>query len=195
MRLFGYDIDLERYDDQLDLIRHYQKYAYIIVIVLIGINLYLNLIVPKLKQISQNKVTLKKFEVILAKKKAVLKEKENIERALQKLQIELDEKSKEIFTDAEFKKFSIYILSQIALNNNIKIESINYGKNFLKEKRIYIAPIKVMTESNFQDLIQFINSLENYPKIIRIANLSIVKKSVKPVLLNSAISLQLFILE
>ena len=195
MIVFGYEIDLEKYENKIELIRQYQKYVYILVIIIISINVYMHFITPKLKVIRENQGILFNFNTILEKKKSVLKEQENIERALKELQVQLKEESDNFFKASEFNAFSLNTLSQMALQNKVQFESIDYGKGTLKEKNVYIYPLSIRIECTYSDLVNFINAIESYQKIVQISPIMITKKSSAPVRLQVALNLKAYILE
>lgn len=195
MIIFGYEIDLEKYENKIELIRQYQKYVYILVIIIISINIYMHFITPKLKIIRENQGILFNFNTILEKKKSVLKEQENIERALKELQVQLKDKANNFFQVSEFNEFSLNTLSQMAMQNKIQFESIDYGKGTLKERNIYIYPLSIHIECTYSDLVNFINAIESYQKIVQISSILITKKSSTPVRLQVTLNLKAYILE
>jgi len=195
MKIFDIEIQLEQYEDKFDLIRRYQKYFYIGVILLIGIYLYLTLITSKLNGIKANTETLKKFESVLGQKKAMVKEQENIERVLKGLQLTLIEKENDFFTDEAFKEFSLNILPQLASKARVEIESVDYVKGYLKEKSIWVYTLNVRLNCNYQKLLDFVKLIEQYSKIIQVSGITITRKSLNPLVLEANLNLKAFILK
>jgi len=197
MIIFGYDldVDLEKYEDKFELIRQYQKFVYILIVVIVVIYSYLSFITPKFDQIKESKETLKRYQQVLDKKKAELKEKEHIERVLNELVVQLKQREENFFSEEMYKDFVLDKLHSIAEENKVNIESLDIGKETLKDRNIFSVPIGLKFECEYAALMNFIKSIEMYPQIVEASSISITRRSLNPVRLLVSINLQAYMIK
>jgi Tfp pilus assembly protein PilO len=195
MKIFGIEIQIDRYEDKLNLIRKYQKYVYLLIFFIALYYLYILLIQPKTKIMKEQLANISTYEKVLAEKRASLSERGKIEKALEELKQQLIQKEKEFFSENNFEDFTINTLSHMAWSYDIKLNTIQFQREELVEDNIYMIPLIIKFDASFQSLLNFYQDLEKFDRIIKIGDVQISRKSVNPTRLNIGMTIYTYILK
>ena len=190
MKFTGSNINLE---NVLGSIRTYQKYIYLLVVALVGIQLYFTLVQPKLNEGRFKKRQLADFSKILSNKKSKALYKGQIDNEVQRLTLNLATMEKALFTSQEFNSFYISGLGLLATKTNLKLDSINVVKGVSTIPEINLMTLSLSIKGGFAEFISFLNILETHHKTINIQNITFSRISADPVILGGKIQLTLFV--
>jgi Tfp pilus assembly protein PilO len=185
-------ISYEELESKLDVFRKYQQYFYISIILIVIVQFIFSYLIPSVERLDKESIMLGKFEKILKTRKKQTVNKEEIRQEVDRLNSELEEKKRVFFTLKEVDELSISKLPQLAELNNIKVNSTSFSKSTEKGKGVKTHDIKLNLTCGFKDLMNFFYSIENFPKTIKVNTVQINRKSVKPLVLNIIVTLQLF---
>ena len=185
-------ISFEELESKLDVFRKYQQYFYISIILIIIVQFIFSYLIPSVERLNKESIMLGKFENILKTRQKQTVNKEEIKEEVDRLNSELEEKKQVFFTLKEVDELSISKLPQLAELNNIKVNSTSFSKTTNKGKGVKMHDIRLNLTSSFQNLMNFFYSIENYSKTIKVKSVQINRKSVKPLVLNVMVTLQLF---
>jgi len=189
------DIDavLEKYEDQIDLFRKYQRYIYLGVSIILSIYLLVGTIFPPLDTYQGKKQELRAYKKALVRKQDEVLYKDHVEKELARLQEQLVKTEARFFSENEFNEFSINVLPKIASSFRNKVKSIHYRPVKGVKGKVAIYPLKIVIEGNFFGLINFFNELENFSKIVKVSNVKISRRSVSPLQLGSEFECEAYV--
>lgn len=185
-------ISFEELESKLDVFRKYQQYFYISIILIIIVQFIFSYLIPSVERVNKESIMLGKFENILKTRQKQTVNKQEIKQEVDRLNTELEEKKQVFFTLKEVDELSISKLPQLAELNNIKVNSTSFSKTTDQGKGVKTHDIRLNLTCSFSNLMNFFYSIENYPKTIKVNTVQINRKSVKPIVLNIVVSLQLF---
>jgi hypothetical protein len=209
MDFLNIDIALEKYEDKIDLVRKYQKFVYLVLYILIGVNVFFSVVTPRWAEWRTKNMILKRYGRTLNIRQAKVLDKINVEQRLKGLQMELSQKETYFFTRDQFNQFSISALPQLAFEYDNKITALTYLKtrkldkkdgatrikalaNIIKKVDVY--PVALTLEGDFFGFINLLQEIERYNKIVKVKNFVIQRTSIKPLKLVTSVDLEAFVL-
>lgn len=177
---------------RIDIIRRYQKYIYISILLILWVQLYFVLVQPKLTDFKEKKQRLSDYRRAIAIKKEKMFNKARIEEELKAYHQRLLEKEQRLFSETEFYEFYIKQLSRLAAQYNLDLAVITLEKTMNIDASIKSRGLNMNVVGDYFSLWQFYQELERYPKLVRIVRFSLKKESEKPVKLSCQMALEVY---
>ena len=199
-----FNINLEEHEDKIELVRHYQKYLYITVVLVVAVQLFFVIVKPKWEVHRQNTNVLSEYRTIFKARKSRVMDQANIQKELANLEKEVKAQQGVFFTEKQQQEFSLHTVSKMASSYGNKVNYLNYstptplGKSVpLKalQNRLFVYPISMNLEGDFLGLLNFFNELEKYEHIVKVMSFATQRKSVDPLVLSTQLSLSLYVMK
>lgn len=187
-----FNFSLEQYEEKLELVRKYQKYAYGVVVLIVAVQAGLMFIRPAFEEYTEKKQLMTRYDAALKQNQSQMTRKVNIEEELVKLNEELKKKEALFFSGEQLSEFSINGLPKIAVKSGNTVASIRYkpAKSLNKDMKVY--PINIKLRGGYRELALFFEELERYNRIIRVSRFSITRFSLDPLILNFDIDIEAY---
>lgn len=186
-----YEIQLGDLDEKLDFFRTYQRYFYIGIVSIVTIFMIYYMVVEDFSIYRKESQVLRDYQDVLEDRRRRVLDKENIERELIRLKGVVEEKQQLFFTKETITEFSINTLPKLADESSIKLTLRSY-KDSSQIGDYTVYPIAISGQGNFEALVQFFYTLENYPRVVKIQDLSINRQSTNPVVLSFKMTLGVY---
>lgn len=186
---------IDEIEEKLDIFRKYQHYFYIGLVFIVIVQIIFSLTIPSFQFYRTDSKSFNQYSKILTLRKKQVANKENLQKELDQLNKQLEEKKRAFFTEKEVEEFSISTLPKIAEQYNLKISSITFVKPQVDVKGIMKHPVNLEIETGFYDLMSFFYELEQSRKGISINTVRIRRKSIDPLELAVSVTLDLFSLK
>lgn len=191
IKMFGIELNLDRFERQLDFIRATQKYFYMGVLAVLAAALFLELISPTWGRIRAENKQISQYRNALAEKQAQVSNKKKVVVTLKDWEDKLADKENQFFSDSEFDEFTIYMLPEMAVKYGAKIQSVNYGTVKVDKQGISAAPITLEIAGNYRGIVNLVNDLEHFEKVIQVNQVQISRRSLDPFELRAQIQMEL----
>lgn len=183
-RIQSGEFSFAEFDEHLDLFREYQRYVYIVIVVLAAVMMFFSMVLEDYKVYRKRSQELNTYKQALDVRRKKVLDKENVEKELARLKRLVEERKNIFFTEQEAEAFRIHIVHRLAESTGNKITARRFPRSVEKRGDFVVYPVSLSLEGNFQSMMAFIDTLEAYNKIVRVDQLSVSKKTVNPVSLS-----------
>ena len=182
-KVLKYEFNLGDFEEKLDLFRTYQKFVYIVMVVLAIAYMGFGMVWTDYSKYRVESKVLRDFQDVLDDRRKKVLDKENIERELIRLRGVVDEKQQLFFPAQSITEFSINTLPALAEDCGVKLTLRAY-KDPEKDGDFTVYPISVVAQGSFKSMVEFFYTLENYPKVVKIREMDVSRQSAGPVVLS-----------
>ncbi len=189
--MFGLDINLDRFERQLDFIRATQKYFYMGLLALLALALFIELISPTWARIRAEKKQVAQYRNALEQKQKQVSNKKKVAVTLKDWEDKLREKENQFFSSSEFDEFTIYMLPELAAKHGAKIQSVNYGTTKVDQQGITAVPIQLEISGTYKGIANLIDEVEGFEKIAQVSQVQISRRSLDPFELRAQVAIEL----
>lgn len=169
----------------------YQRYFYVFFILLVTVSLYFFEVKTNVDSYFTELSLQRKYEKLLKNKEKNTLNRSSIESEIKRLKLLVEERETIFFSKNDFNEFSINILPKIATVYGGKIRSVVYGKTTRKDNFV-VYQLNLTIDGDFQSIINILNEIESFSKVIRVDSLNMVLKKVDPLIIGSDLTLSLY---
>jgi hypothetical protein len=191
-KIFGEDFNIIEYEERIDVFRKYQRYVYIVLLVLTAIYLIFGKIVPSYGTYLDNSKRLRTYTKIFKEKQKEVLDKENIAIELSRLKSLINEKKQLFFSTNDYHEFSINKLPLLCDQFGTKLLSIQYSEPKITASQLKLYQINLTLNGKFENIMNLLEILETFEKVIKVETLSLSRKSINPVIISTKVTLGIY---
>jgi Tfp pilus assembly protein PilO len=176
--------------EKFEFLRRYQRIVYAAILIIVGLQLFYVLLLPKLLTYQARRHHLLSLEKNIQEKRRLILDKQNVEKEVARRTETLEEKKTLIFSESDFNEFSIHRLSELAEAHGLKMMSVLYKPQQALSEGVISCPMSLKLEGDYAGFMGFIAEIESLQQVVKVNQLAISTKSLRPFKLSLDMEIQ-----